>query len=293
MDKIFINIASYRDPTLIKTIKDALNKAKNPDRLVFAIGLQYYKNEIPNLSFINNNQLKILTYDVDTRPGLVKVRYELSKLVTDEKYFLMIDSHTNFEQDWDESLINEITTYGNKTVLSGFPNNLNADYRYAFYKDDITIDTIMYKKDNNPLIYFVIRSFIFTYIDFLKEVGLDKHSQYINEELYISWRIFMSGWNIFVPKVKITQHLEHRNLYLDYAWGLPPTKSRKKRVPIERFIPVSPDPYEDHLEMYKTMLTNFPGKYSVNSNIDPLEFWKLRALDFDLVKEISLKFGAK
>ena len=293
MDKIFINIAAYRDPTLVKTIKDALSKAKNPERLVFAIGLQYYKNEIPDLSFIDSSQLKLINYDVDTRPGLVRVRYELSKLVTDEKYFLMIDSHMQFDQDWDDNLINELNSYGKKTVLSGFPHNLNADYRYGFYEDNITIDSIIHKKDDSRLIHFVVCSLIFAHVDFLTDVGLDAHSQFINEELYIAWRIFMSGWQIFVPKTKIVQHIDNRNLYLDYAWGLPPTKSRKKRVPLDRFIPVNPDPYEDHLEMYKSMLTNIPGKYSVDSDIDPLEFWKLRALDFDLVKSISLKFGAK
>jgi hypothetical protein len=39
--KIFIQIASYRDPELVKTIEDILDKAKKPKNLVFAIARQY------------------------------------------------------------------------------------------------------------------------------------------------------------------------------------------------------------------------------------------------------------
>ena len=39
--KIFIQIASYRDPQLLSTIKDCLAKAKNPKKLVFSIAWQH------------------------------------------------------------------------------------------------------------------------------------------------------------------------------------------------------------------------------------------------------------
>jgi hypothetical protein len=39
--KIFIQIASYRDPQLIPTIKDCIEKAKNPKKLVFSIAWQH------------------------------------------------------------------------------------------------------------------------------------------------------------------------------------------------------------------------------------------------------------
>ena len=35
--KIFIQIASYRDPELLFTIKDCINNANKPNNLVFAI----------------------------------------------------------------------------------------------------------------------------------------------------------------------------------------------------------------------------------------------------------------
>ena len=40
-NKIFIQIASYRDPQLLPTIKDCISKAKHPNNLVFAIAWQH------------------------------------------------------------------------------------------------------------------------------------------------------------------------------------------------------------------------------------------------------------
>ncbi len=40
-ETIFVQIASYRDPQLIPTIEDMLDKAKNPENLVVAITWQH------------------------------------------------------------------------------------------------------------------------------------------------------------------------------------------------------------------------------------------------------------
>ena len=40
-NKIFIQIASYRDPQLVPTIKDCLLNAKHPENLVFSIAWQH------------------------------------------------------------------------------------------------------------------------------------------------------------------------------------------------------------------------------------------------------------
>ena len=40
MNRIFIQIASYRDPQLVPTIKDILANSKNPENLRFSIARQ-------------------------------------------------------------------------------------------------------------------------------------------------------------------------------------------------------------------------------------------------------------
>ena len=46
MDRIFLSIASYRDPDLINTIKDAHKRADRPDRITFGVLFQGTKEEM-------------------------------------------------------------------------------------------------------------------------------------------------------------------------------------------------------------------------------------------------------
>ncbi len=43
--KIFIQIASYRDPQLIPTIKDCIDKSKKPENLRFGICRQFHPED--------------------------------------------------------------------------------------------------------------------------------------------------------------------------------------------------------------------------------------------------------
>ena len=45
MDKIFVQIASYRDPQLVPTIEDMLAKASHPENLTFGLCWQYDENK--------------------------------------------------------------------------------------------------------------------------------------------------------------------------------------------------------------------------------------------------------
>ena len=44
-NKIFISIASYRDPELIPTIENCIANAKNPRNLVFGISRQFHPDD--------------------------------------------------------------------------------------------------------------------------------------------------------------------------------------------------------------------------------------------------------
>ena len=80
MDKLFVSIASYEDLCLVPTIQEALKNAKYPDRIVFGLGLQF-KNP-PNLDFLKNKKVIYFKTGED-RPGVVRVRYEISKLISE------------------------------------------------------------------------------------------------------------------------------------------------------------------------------------------------------------------
>lgn len=243
-EKIFISIASYRDPSLAITIKSALHHAKNPENLVFGVAAQYYPGEMPRLD-LDESQLRIIYYDPDTRPGVTKVRYEISKLVYDEKYFYIIDSHTLFIPGWDEMAIGYLKKAqdlsGHENVgLSGsgvftekevfnlqkyFLDNLN-EMEEVQDKAPIRFrsrDVEMYKTGDLTKHYHVDCSNFFTMSSFLTEVGLNQHSHFLFEEPYLSWRTFMSGWDVYTPRERYTN--QSPQAYFNIVWN----NDREKR----------------------------------------------------------------
>ena len=57
--KIFIQIASYRDPQLLPTLRDCIKNAKNPDNLVFGICWQHDEKDSLE-EFKDDNRFKII-----------------------------------------------------------------------------------------------------------------------------------------------------------------------------------------------------------------------------------------
>ena len=102
---IFISIASYRDPELIRTIKSAIDNAANPEKLVFSIVVQDLPTDIPDLSWIKN--LRLITMHPREARGAGYARSIAMSQYSGEDYYLQIDSHTIFEKNWDQECIKQ------------------------------------------------------------------------------------------------------------------------------------------------------------------------------------------
>ena len=107
-NKIFIQIASYRDPQLLPTIRECISKSKYPENLVFSISWQHSKEDVwDNLDeFKNDERFKIIDIDYRESKGACWARNVLQQNYTNEKYTLQLDSHHRFIENWDEELIN-------------------------------------------------------------------------------------------------------------------------------------------------------------------------------------------
>jgi hypothetical protein len=80
--KIFIQVASYRDPQLIPTIVSALNNAKNPENLVFGIARQFSENDgFDNLDeYRNDNRFRIIDIPYTESKGACWARNQIQQL---------------------------------------------------------------------------------------------------------------------------------------------------------------------------------------------------------------------
>lgn len=214
-NKIFVSIASLEDPSLINTINNCLNKAKNPENIIFGISLQY-DNE-PDLSFIENKS-RVIRYSLpdyanNIGTGIIEIRNAIKKLHKDEEYFLQLDAHTDFAENWDDILIHDINEFNNKTIISKQilekDNNKETITQFAWSNTTpiITaspvIDISLIEKNlinkNYFLNYYHSAAFIFTKSKWLYEVPLNNYHRYIYEELESTVISYCFGYDIVSP----------------------------------------------------------------------------------------------
>jgi len=169
-DKIFVQIASYRDTQLIPTIDDMLSKAKHPEDLVFGICWQYDETEDIH-RYDNDDRFRIAKFHYTESEGLGWARNQTNKLYSGEKYTLQIDSHHRFVENWDGLVFQDfnqalmistkpiITTYCTPFETTEDPENFNPTpclmSQYEFSGDRLLMSMPFYiqdYKDRNRII---------------------------------------------------------------------------------------------------------------------------------------------
>jgi hypothetical protein len=135
---IYISICCLGiDTELIKTIKSAKDNASNPEDIHIGIAFignkEFYQNILDESSHYTN--IVSQYYDMEENLGVGRGRSLATAMYSGQDYFLQIDAHTFFLQDWDTYLIERLTlaceeTGNEKTILSGFPG------RYGYVDDE-------------------------------------------------------------------------------------------------------------------------------------------------------------
>jgi len=221
--KIFVQIASYRDPELLPTIRDCISKAKHPENLTFGICWQRDENESME-EFANDERFKILDYHWSKSKGLCWARSEIQKLWNEEEYTLQLDSHHRFLQDWDVELIEMMKLTGSKkpiiTAYAGMyepkTNKLLNVEPYKMVASNFTPGgTIMFrpheipnwKELDKPIpARFVSGHFFFTIGKHCEEYKYDPNIYFAGDEISLSIRSYTLGYDLFHPHKTVVWH---------------------------------------------------------------------------------------
>ena len=225
-EKIFVQIASYRDPELIHTIRDCLTKAKYPDRLKFGICWQHATvDEWDNLTeYLYNPAFKIISVNHTESKGACWARHMAQKMWNDEKYSLQIDSHTRFVQDWDELLINLWESMDDPmAIFTGYPPNYSPNLPYEEWDHAPKIcnvyavdngkasarpsDVPNWKERTTPYkSIHVSAGFIFGLGEINTIVPYDPLLYFLGEETNLTVRYFTHGYNLYHPHKLLMYH---------------------------------------------------------------------------------------
>ncbi len=124
---IFVSVASYRDIECRDTVFDMFAKAKFPDSVYVGVVQQNKEQKedcfdrCPDCSKRKQSgHIRVTNFSYMQAKGPTFARHYASRLWQGEEYYLQIDSHLKFEQDWDATLLEQMRMAGPKAVLGGY-----------------------------------------------------------------------------------------------------------------------------------------------------------------------------
>jgi hypothetical protein len=312
---IFITIPAYEDPLLIQTIRGALDNALNPDRLFFCIGMQYSdSSESPDVSrYVDNPNFIFLFYDVSKRPGVYWIRREMAEQHSGQDYFLMLDSHMTFSQNWDAKIINDyedlIRMHGERvvmsTALSPQPgdtcNDGTIDLKSCWsidWNNDIksierTIlpgnENVSWDGERYQRTLYSCSHFFFTNKNYLSDVGFHQTIRSYSEEYTIAVTTFLSGWDYY--RLPEFAHLGHNDVPTAKAIY---KKDKYSLADGKRYQAIFETP-EEKLEIERFVLLDSSSIFKVKNQRRSIEeFYELGGKDLKDAREKFLEiFGLK
>ncbi|MCB1473765.1 MAG: hypothetical protein H6884_03555 [Rhodobiaceae bacterium] len=232
---IFVQVASYRDPQLVPTLRDCVARASHPGRLTF--GICWQRDDGESLEeFAGDPRLRVVEVDYRESKGTCWARNKVQSLYAGEAYTLQIDSHHRFVEGWDDLLISMMAQTGSaKPILSCYApsfdpfdlSRLRDETPWALGFDRFTPEGVLFMRPREmadwqtivrpiPSRYFS-GHFAFAPGVFCREVPYDPNYYFHGEEISIAVRAFTHGYDLFCPHRVVLWH-EYTRKYRTKHW---------------------------------------------------------------------------
>lgn len=247
MSSIFIQIPSYRDFEINKTIASAINNASSHNYLHFGIHqcLLFDSEIIINKNYPNWIKIDSIDSIAPENIGVLKSRYIANEFYDGEEYYFQIDAHTRFEKEWDIKAIqmmNDFINFGiNKPLMTSYPSSYwylddgvtetNSGYyptkilfiqKLNQFKETLIPNNTAYPTNKYcGYTYSVSAGCIFTFGSFA-QIKPNQKIAFWGEESLVAARAFTHGFDLVTPPDHLISHL--------YAENKPFKKMRRHHV---------------------------------------------------------------
>lgn len=255
--RIFVQIASYRDPQLIPTLKSMLENSKKPKNLRIGICRQYHPDDKFDVldEYKDDSRFRVVDVLYSESKGVCWARNQVQQLYDGEEYTLQIDSHMRFEKNWDDELIKMTKNLQKKgfekPLLTGYVSSFDPDndpkgrtmvpWRMSFDRF-IPEGAVFFLPETIPgwesmtesvPSRFYSAHFAFTLGKFSTEVQHDPEFYFHGEEISIAVRAYTHGYDLFHPHKVLIWHEYTRKGRTkqwddDKEWGKKNELSHKK-----------------------------------------------------------------
>lgn len=229
---IFVSIAAFNEPDILKTIQNAILTARYPNRINFGILHHQTQNDFFNLDLVKN--VKMIRTDHNKMLGVGLSRSLVNSLYANEDYYLQIDAHTIFDTWWDERIIQSFSDIqndigSNKIIITNYlPQWSREEDTIILDKWDRSSTTMPeYKQEvleysDIPLMtaeevdwssepfyrehYGFSAHFAFTTGQFCLDIMPDPQILFYGEEPTIALRAWTRGYRMFVVRDHLMWH---------------------------------------------------------------------------------------
>lgn len=222
--RIFVQIASYRDPELVPTLRDCIAMAARPDLLRFGIAWQHDGTETL-AEFAGDPRFRVFECDWRESRGACWARHALQEFYDGEEFTLALDSHHRFRSGWDRALKAQLRRLPSaKPVLTAYlpayepgkplarlPAAINLCAADSFTKDGVLLYEPRlirrkYYRWGALRARFLSAHFVFATGNFVEECRHDPKLYFHGEELSLSARAWTHGWDLFHPRNPVIYH---------------------------------------------------------------------------------------
>lgn len=215
--RIFVQIAAYRDPELVPTLRDCVAKASRPDLLRFGIAWQHDETE-SLAEFAQDSRVRLFACHWRESRGACWARYNLQQLYDGEGLTLALDSHHRFLPGWDQALKATLRKLpADKPVLTSYlpryfpgqpihPNPCAIKLAAAARFTDQGV--LLYEPRNLTRRWwqrgperarFLSAHFVFASGQFVEDCPHDPGLYFHGEEISLSARAYTHGYDLFHP----------------------------------------------------------------------------------------------
>lgn len=229
MKTILIEIASYRDDELGKTVASLLEQAKYPERLRFAIAHQYGPETAHTLDQWRDDE-RFRIHEIEWREarGLGVARRRCDDMYQGEDFYFQIDAHMRAEPDWDERLERERTELGDDmAILSSYPPAYKyvsaSEVEFVASEPNRLVVNAMYSgfvptffgkalgADTARRGAFLAGGFQFGPGRVCTEVPYEPDVCFVGDEVIHSIRVFSAGYRVYSVLDQVLWHLYLRS----------------------------------------------------------------------------------
>jgi hypothetical protein len=234
VDSIFVSIASFRDAELTNTIYSLLSQAKDLSKIHVCVFSQDEDDKHPKLESlfdlfgVSDYTYKKINYKDSSGVGYAR-NYVQQFIKPEHDFFLQIDSHSRFIQDWDALLIEDYNRchdhWQDKIILSCYPMGFVYDkfgnfsvsdfvsptaVKGVFWKDTVLKYNCRYTEytgqDVGMLTGYFCAGMVFGKTELFIDTPYDPKIYFNGEEQTLSIRFYEKGVKIIAPPNNYLYH---------------------------------------------------------------------------------------